>query len=94
MTRGPDSYKIPAVSDMPADFRVSLLENRSNAQPTVYHSKAVGEPPFMLAISVFSALQDAIAATSTQGRYPLTDSPVTPERVLQGIQRLRETVDA
>lgn len=94
MTRGPDSYKIPAVSDMPADFRVSLLENRSNAQPTVYHSKAVGEPPFMLAISVFSALQDAIAATSTQGRYPLTNSPVTPERVLQGIQRLRETVDA
>lgn len=94
MTRGPASYKIPAISDMPVDFRVSLLENRQNAQPTVYHSKAVGEPPFMLAISVFCALQEAIAATSSQGDYPLTDSPVTPERVLNGIQTLQELADA
>ena len=93
MTRGPASYKIPAVSDMPIDFRVSLLAARENSQPTVYHSKAVGEPPFMLAIAVFCALQDAISATADYRHYPLTDSPVTPERVLAGIQKLRETRD-
>ncbi|MFC6379294.1 xanthine dehydrogenase molybdopterin binding subunit [Tatumella terrea] len=90
MTRGPASYKIPAVSDMPIDFRVKLLEERENSQPTVYHSKAVGEPPFMLAIAVFCALQDAISATADYRHYPLTDSPATPERVLAGIQKLRE----
>ena len=93
MTRGPASYKIPAVSDMPIDFRVKLLEERENSQPTVYHSKAVGEPPFMLAIAVFCALQDAISATTDYLHYPLTDSPATPERVLAGIQKLREARD-
>jgi len=62
MTNGPASYKIPAVADMPLDLRVKLVENRRNPEDTVFHSKAVGEPPFMLGISVWCAIKDAVAS--------------------------------
>ena len=59
LTHAPSTYKIPVASDVPADFRVALFEG-SNREETIYRSKAVGEPPLMLAISVFAAIADAI----------------------------------
>ena len=61
-THAPSTYKIPTASDVPADFRVALFESGGNREETIYRSKAVGEPPLMLAISVFSAITDAIAS--------------------------------
>ncbi|QGY29244.1 xanthine dehydrogenase molybdopterin binding subunit [Pantoea cypripedii] len=88
LTDGPASYKIPAISDVPADLRVTLVENRKNPQQTVFHSKAVGEPPFMLGIAVWCALQDAVASVADYRQHPLLDAPATPERVFWGVQRL------
>ncbi|MGK3137300.1 xanthine dehydrogenase molybdopterin binding subunit [Pantoea trifolii] len=88
LTDGPASYKIPAISDVPSDLRVTLVENRKNPQDTVFHSKAVGEPPFMLGIAVWCALQDAVASVDNYRRHPQLDAPATPERVFWGIQRL------
>ncbi len=62
MTSGPASYKIPAVADMPLDLRVKLVENRKNPEDTVFHSKAVGEPPFML-VAAWCAIKDAVASS-------------------------------
>lgn len=84
LTDGPMSYKIPAIGDAPPDFRVSLLEGHANPQQTVYRSKAVGEPPFMLGISVWCALQDAVASVSGYRKHPLLAAPATPERVYWG----------
>ena len=84
MTSGPASYKIPAVADMPLDLRVKLLENRKNPEQTVFHSKAVGEPPFMLGISVWCAIKDAVASLADYRAQPAIDAPATPERVLWG----------
>ncbi len=61
LTHSPDTYKIPAVGDRPLEFNVKLLENATQAN-TIFGSKAVGEPPLMLAISVREAIRDAIAA--------------------------------
>ncbi|WP_437615674.1 xanthine dehydrogenase molybdopterin binding subunit [Erwinia sp. V71] len=93
MTDSPASYKIPAITDVPADLRVSLLENRKNAQDTVFHSKAVGEPPFMLGIAALCALQDAVASVADYRLHPQLDAPATPERVFWGVQRLTEVTD-
>lgn len=86
LTDSPMSYKIPAIGDAPADFRVTLLANHANPQQTVYRSKAVGEPPFMLGISVWCALQDAVASLTGYRKHPLLDAPATPERVFWGCQ--------
>ena len=86
MTAGPASYKIPAIADMPIDFRVKLVENRKNPEDTVFHSKAVGEPPFMLGIAVFCAIKDAIASVADYRISPKLDAPATPERVLWAVE--------
>jgi xanthine dehydrogenase large subunit len=83
-THAPSTYKIPVASDVPADFRVSLWQE-PNREDTIYRSKAVGEPPVMLAISVFNALADAIHATAPGKIVPL-DAPATPENVLRALQ--------
>ena len=90
MTSGPASYKIPAISDMPVKFNTRLVENRKNPEDTVFHSKAVGEPPFMLGISVFCAIKDAIASVSDYRVSPAIDAPATPERVLWAIETLKQ----
>ena len=90
MTSGPASYKIPAVADMPLDLRVKLVENRKNPEDTVFHSKAVGEPPFMLGISVWCAIKDAVASLADYRVQPKIDAPATPERVLWGVEQMRK----
>ncbi len=89
MTNGPASYKIPAATDMPLDLRVKLVENRKNPEDTVFHSKAVGEPPFMLGISVWCAIKDAVASLADYRAQPQIDAPATPERVLWGVEQMR-----
>ena len=87
---GPATYKIPTIGDTPPDFRVALLEGHPNSQASLYRSKAVGEPPFMLAISVWSALRDALASLADYRLSPALDTPATPERVLFAAQALRQ----
>jgi xanthine dehydrogenase large subunit len=83
-THAPSTYKIPAASDAPPVFNVALW-GQSNGEATVGKSKAVGEPPFMLGISVLMALSDAVAACGNGSTYPDLDAPATPERVLAAI---------
>jgi xanthine dehydrogenase large subunit len=85
-THAPSTYKIPAVSDRPAVFNVRLWDDE-NPSETIYRSKAVGEPPLMLGISAFLALQDACAACGPH--FPDLHAPATPERVLQAVKRAR-----
>lgn len=84
ISNSPANYKIPAISDTPPRFNVELFK-RDNEEETVYRSKAVGEPPFMLAISVWSALRDAISSLSDYRLSPNLDTPATPERVLNAV---------
>ena len=89
-SHAPSTYKIPTSGDVPADFRVRLLAGGRNRERTVHRSKAVGEPPLMLAISVFLAIKDAIAAVGEGRLSPRLDTPATPERVLFAVQELRQ----
>jgi len=83
-THAPSTYKIPTCSDLAPDFRVQLLQKSPNREDTIYRSKAVGEPPFMLGISAFLAIRDAI---STDERpQPDLQAPATPEAVLKAIE--------
>ena len=86
MTHAPSTYKIPACSDRPIDWRVSLNEDE-NSEDTIHRSKAVGEPPLMLAISVWLALSDALAGIEG-AEYPALDAPATPERLMMTARRL------
>ncbi|WP_407315973.1 xanthine dehydrogenase molybdopterin binding subunit [Pseudomonas sp. nanlin1] len=92
LTSGPASYKIPAVADMPLDLRIKLVENRKNPEDTVFHSKAVGEPPFMLGIAAWCALKDAVASLADYRLQPAIDAPATPERVLWGCEQMRQAM--
>ncbi|MBS8227289.1 xanthine dehydrogenase molybdopterin binding subunit [Vannielia litorea] len=85
-THAPSTYKIPACSDRPPVFNVALWPN-ANREPTIYRSKAVGEPPFMLGISALMALSDACAACGPH--YPALEAPATAEHVLEAIGRAR-----
>ncbi|MEX0853711.1 MAG: xanthine dehydrogenase molybdopterin binding subunit [Bauldia sp.] len=84
-THAPSTYKIPTASDVPADFRVALFESGGNREDAIYRSKAVGEPPLMLAISVFSAITDAIAGLKP-AVMPRLDAPATPEAIMRAIR--------
>lgn len=93
-THAPSTYKIPAVSDCPDDLRVRLFDNR-NAEPTIWRSKAVGEPPLLLPFSVFFALRDAIAATSPDPTWlPALRAPATPEAILHALSSASSHVAA
>lgn len=83
LTHAPSTYKIPTAWDRPRVFNIALWD-RPNAAATIGRSKAVGEPPFMLGISAFLALSDAVAACNG-GAYPALDAPATPERLLTAI---------
>lgn len=79
-THAPSTYKIPTARDVPADMRVAFFDN-PNREDTIYRSKAIGEPPLMLANSVFSAIADAIHSLAP-GRPVALDAPATPEAIL------------
>jgi xanthine dehydrogenase large subunit len=91
-THAPSTYKIPACSDLPRQFDARIAEWSRNREDVVYRSKAVGEPPLMLAISVFHAIKDAIASVCEYQMSPQLDAPATPERVLNAIDALRAKV--
>ncbi|MEM7260182.1 MAG: molybdopterin cofactor-binding domain-containing protein, partial [Pseudomonadota bacterium] len=84
LTDGPATYKIPAIGDAPAVFNVRLLGDSPNAENTVMRSKAVGEPPLMLAISVFAAIRHAISEGAES--FPVLNAPATPEEILRCIE--------
>jgi xanthine dehydrogenase large subunit len=87
-THAPSTYKIPTGGDVPEIFNVNIWEPGHNREPTIHRSKAVGEPPLMLAISVHSAICQAIASTAPAGILPQLDAPATPEKVLLCIKGL------
>ena len=85
LTRGASTYKIPTAADIPEHFNIKLW-HEANREDTIGGSKAVGEPPFMLAMSVYEALRDAVGQT-LGGHTPIQlNTPVTPERVLMALQ--------
>jgi len=84
-THAPSTYKISAVSDWPEDTRISLLKDTPNAEDTIFRSKAVGEPPLMLGISVFHALRDAVAWTAGAKAAMRLSAPATPEAILRAL---------
>ncbi|PYF10691.1 xanthine dehydrogenase molybdenum binding subunit apoprotein [Rhodobacter viridis] len=84
MTHAPSTYKIPAFSDRPRIFNVALWD-QPNREDTIFRSKAVGEPPFMLGISAFLALNDACAACGPH--WPDLQAPATPEAVMAAVHR-------
>jgi xanthine dehydrogenase large subunit len=91
LTHSPDTYKIPAIGDVPLDFRVEFLTNA--AQPNnICGSKAVGEPPLMLAISVREAIRDAVAAFGNGGGQVPLASPATCEAIYRAIQERKEAI--
>ena len=87
LTHSPDTYKIPAIGDVPTDFRVNFLSGAAQ-RGTIHGSKAVGEPPLMLAISVREAARDAVAAFGSAGPVNVA-SPATAEAIWAAIRQRR-----
>jgi xanthine dehydrogenase large subunit len=83
LTTGPSTYKLPGSRDIPKAFNVKLLEDADNEEKTIFRSKAVGEPPLLLAISHFLALKEAIKASSDMSNPQLLNSPATPTEILR-----------
>jgi len=90
LTDSAATYKIPAVSDAPVEFNARLLADSANAESTVLRSKAVGEPPLMLALSVWCAIRDALASLADYRVCPRLDAPATPEEILRVAEELRD----
>jgi len=86
LTHAPSTYKIPCSSDVPADLRVALFSN-TNREETIFRSKAVGEPPLMLGISVFAGVADALHSLAPGKPVPL-DAPATAESILRAVHEL------
>ena len=89
-THAPSTYKIPVASDRPADMRMRLVEWSKNREDTVFRSKAIGEPPLNLAVSVFNAITDAVASIADHKICPNLDAPATPERILAACDEMRD----
>jgi xanthine dehydrogenase large subunit len=91
LTHSPDTYKIPSVQDIPKDFRVKLLENVPNPG-TIRKSKAVAEPPLMLALSTWLAIKDAISAVGNHEFEPEFSLPATNEVIVLSIEQLKKNM--
>ena len=89
LTHSPDTYKIPTISDIPEDFRVELLKGYPNPN-TIRQSKAIGEPPFIHALSVFMAIKDAVSATGNHKTEPELPIPATSEAILKAIMKIKK----
>ena len=88
-THAPSTYKIPTAADIPEVFNVRLVAQRPNVEETIHRSKAVGEPPLMLALSVYHAIRDAVASVADYRAAPVLDAPATPEAILNAVDALR-----
>jgi xanthine dehydrogenase large subunit len=89
LTHAPSTYKIPTCGDRPAVLNVALWEAGRNVEETVHRSKAVGEPPLMLALSVLSAVSRAVASVADHKVFPDLDAPATPERILMAVEDVK-----
>ena len=89
-THAPSTYKIPTAHDWPAHATIRLFEGEPNSEDTIYRSKAVGEPPLMLAVSVFLAIRDAIASCGGPRASLELIAPATPEAILRALASVRE----
>ncbi|HBF89224.1 MAG TPA: xanthine dehydrogenase molybdopterin binding subunit [Bacteroidales bacterium] len=88
LNHSPDTYKIPSIQDIPEIFNVNLLQNAPNPN-TIRRSKAVGEPPFMLAFSTWLAIKDAISAVTNHEIEPEFRIPATNENILLAIEKIK-----
>ena len=93
-TYAPSTYKIPTCSDRPTKMNIALWSGGENREPTVHRSKAVGEPPLMLAISVHQALSDAVSSISGYRFVPELNAPATPEALMHAIVYERQRAAA
>ena len=93
-THAPSTYKIPCASDRALDMRIKIYDKGRNIEETIYRSKAVGEPPLMLAISVHAAIADAIASLGDKRIAPDLDAPATPEKILFAVERVKAQAKA
>ncbi len=91
LTHGPSTYKIPVAGDIPEHFNVTLFDG-SNLKPTPFNSKAVGEPPLMLALSTFFALRDAVSASADHQTVVHMSAPATPEKILMSCEKAKGSV--
>ncbi len=89
LTHAPSTYKIPTCGDRPAVFNLELWTGGRNTEETVHRSKAVGEPPLMLAISAFCAITQAVAAVADGKLAPRLNAPATPEAILMAVEDLK-----
>ena len=89
-TFSPSTYKIPSISDTPKKFNVEIFKKGSNVENVVNKQKTTGEPPLMLAMSVFFAIKDAIASVSNYEKTPELDAPATPEKILMSINKIKQ----
>ncbi|WP_367106026.1 xanthine dehydrogenase molybdopterin binding subunit [uncultured Psychrobacter sp.] len=87
-SNSPANYKIPTSHDLPKQWQVKLFD-RKNSEQTIYNSKAVGEPPFMLAASVWCAINNAIASLGDYKKNPELTMPATSEAVLKAVMRMQ-----
>jgi xanthine dehydrogenase large subunit len=88
-TFSPSTYKIPAVSDVPRKFNVEIFKQGKNKEKVINKAKTTGEPPLMLAMSVFYAIKDAIASAEKYKVTPILDAPATPEKILMSLKELK-----
>ncbi|MDA9081944.1 xanthine dehydrogenase molybdopterin binding subunit [Candidatus Pelagibacter sp.] len=91
-TVSPSTYKIPAASDIPKKFNVEIFKNGENKENVVNKSKTTGEPPLMLAMSVFYAIKDAVASVGEYKVIPKLDAPATPEKILMSLKELKSRI--
>jgi xanthine dehydrogenase large subunit len=90
LTHGPSTYKIPVAGDVPEHLKISFFDNH-NIKPTPFNSKAVGEPPLMLALSSYFALRDAVSASANHQTVVHMNAPATPERILMACEKAKSS---
>ena len=89
-THAPSTYKIPTIGDRPKIMNIAIWEKGRNREETIYRSKAVGEPPFMLANSVYCALADAVCASTDYKSRANLNAPCTPEEILRAVTSITD----
>ena len=92
-THAPSTYKIPTAADLPDIFNVWLVENLPNREDTIYRSKAVGEPPLMLALAVHQAIADAVSSITGYRDAAKLPAPATSEAILNAVMVAQKAVE-